>query len=284
MSIPMALTCVVATWVNDLGQNDPGQNSPSQQATDCLDFADLLARIAEIPDLYRIRFMTSHPKDISDKLLETISRYPNIEPHLHLPLQSGSDRILKAMNRHYTQDEFVEIARKARQLRPGLTISTDLIVGFPGETEADFAETLQTMEAIKFDAAFTFQYSRRTGTPAADYPDQVDDQTVKERFGRLMDLQNTHSLASNQSVENTMQEILIEGRSENDPQVISGRTAHNRLVNVRIPTDIQFAPEFCEPDGSLNAARLEGQIARVWITRAKTFSLEGRWESLLPWA
>jgi tRNA-2-methylthio-N6-dimethylallyladenosine synthase len=248
------------------------------------DFADLVAQIGEIPNLYRIRFMTSHPKDISDKLLETIGRYPNIEPHIHLPLQSGSDRILKAMNRHYTQAEFIEIARKARQLRPGLTLSTDLIVGFPGETEEDFAATLQAMSAIRFDAAFTFQYSRRSGTPAAEYPEQVDDQTVKERFGRLLDLQNAHSLASNQSIEQTLQEILIEGRSENDPQVITGRTAHNRLVNVKIPTDIQFPAEFCAPDGSLNAAKLEGQIAQIFITRAKTFSLEGRWESLLPWA
>lgn len=264
----------VNSYGRDLIRND--QNQP--------DFADLIAQIAEIPDLYRIRFMTSHPKDISDKLLATIAHYPNIEPHIHLPLQSGSDRILKAMNRHYSQAEFIEIARKARTLRPGLTISTDLIVGFPGETEEDFAQTLKTMETIRFDAAFTFQYSRRSGTPAAEYPDQIDDQTVKERFGRLLALQNEHSLASNQSVENTLQEILIEGRSENDPRVITGRTAHNRLINVKIPTDLQFPAEFCYPDGTLNAAKLEGQIARVMITRAKTFSLEGQWESLLPWA
>ncbi|MDD2533786.1 MAG: tRNA (N6-isopentenyl adenosine(37)-C2)-methylthiotransferase MiaB, partial [Eubacteriales bacterium] len=141
----------VNSYGSDLKKDDPKQ----------ADFADLLVLIAQIKGLYRIRFMTSHPKDISPKLLDVISRYPNIEPHIHLPLQSGSDRILKAMNRHYSQADFIEIARQARLLRPGLTISTDLIVGFPGETEADFQATLDTMDAVRFDGAFTFQYSRR---------------------------------------------------------------------------------------------------------------------------
>lgn len=257
----------------DLQKSDPGQ----------ADFSDLLAAVASIPGIYRIRFMTSHPKDLSPRLLATIAAYPAIEPHIHLPLQSGSDRILRAMNRHYTQAEFIEIARQARALRPGLTISTDLIVGFPGETEADFCQTLHTMAQIRFDAAFTFQYSRRTGTPAASYPDQIDDQTMRDRFARLLALQNEHSLASNESTLGTVQEVLIEGRSENDPHVLSGRTAHNRLVNFRLPSDYPYPAELCQPDGSLDPARFEGQIAEVRITRAKTFSMEAQWERLLPW-
>ncbi len=247
------------------------------------DFADLLIRLAQIPGIYRIRYMTSHPKDISDKLLAAIAAYPVIEPHIHLPLQSGSDRILKLMNRHYTQAEFILIAAKARELRPGLTISTDLIVGFPGETEADFEQTLKVMKAVQFDAAFTFQYSRRNGTPAANYPDQVDDATVKDRFGRLLALQNEQGLLSNQSIENTLQEVLIEGRSENDKTILSGRTGHNRLINIRINDSIKLPEMFYHPDQTLNMAALEGQIARVMITKAKTFSLEGNWESLVKW-
>jgi len=139
------------------------------------------------------------------------------------------------------------------------------------------------MELVRFDAAFTFQYSRRTGTPAADYPEQIDDKTLRDRFSRLTALQNEHSLASNQAVEGELQEILIEGRSENDPLVFSGRTAHNRLVNFRLPDDYPFPAGLCHPDGSVDPARLEGQIGQVRITRAKTFSLEGQWECLIPW-
>lgn len=263
--------------VNSYGQ-DLKKEHPDQA-----DFTDLLVELAQIPGLYRIRFMTSHPKDISEKLLQAIADYPVIEPHIHLPLQSGSDRILKAMNRHYTRTEFVAIAKKARALRPGLTISTDLIVGFPGETEADFQDTLDTMAQVRFDAAFTFQYSRRNGTPAAAYEDQVDDETVKDRFGRLLALQNEHALQSNLSIENTLQEVLIEGRSEHDPLSLSGRTAHNRLINVRLSDTTSLPSQFLHPDGTLDGDALEGQIAQVLVTKAKTFSLEGQWVGLVPW-
>lgn len=247
------------------------------------DFTDLLVSLAQIPGLYRIRYMTSHPKDLSDKLIEAIGRFEVIEPHIHLPLQSGSDRILKAMNRHYTQADFIRIAQKARQIRPGLTISTDLIVGFPGETEADFEETLAVMREVRFDSAYTFQYSRRHGTPAAEYPDQVDDVTVRERFGRLLALQNEHSLASNLSVEHQVTEVLLEGRSENDAKILSGRTPENRLINIKLFDSAQLPPEFYYPDGTINGDALEGQLARVRITKAKTFSLEGEWEGLVSW-
>lgn len=245
------------------------------------DFAGLLAAVAET-GIYRIRFMTSHPKDISDRLLETIGRYTNIEPHLHLPVQSGSDRVLKRMNRHYTREQFMEIARKARAVRPGLSISTDIIVGFPGETEEDFADTLKLMETVRFDSAFTFQYSKRSGTPAADMPGQIPPDVLRDRFGRLLELQNQHSLSSNEAMIGQSVEVLIEGRSETAGEILSGRTACNKLINFLIP-DLNILPEnFHRPDGLPDGDALEGRLAVVKLLRAKTFSIEGEMVMLLP--
>lgn len=261
--------------VNSYGRDlvKKGEESP--------DFTGLLAAAAQIEGLRRIRFMTSHPKDIPDRLLQTMADYPVIEPHLHLPLQSGSDRLLQLMNRHYTSRQYQEIIAKARHLIPGLTVSTDLIVGFPGETEEDFAQTLAVMEAVRFDSAFTFQYSKRTGTPAAGMDGQIPPEIVKERFGRLVDLQNSHSLASNRQVEGQTAEILIEGCSEGDDQILSGRTASNRLVNFTVPEPGQLPAKYRRPDGLADGDALEGCLANVRLVRAKTFSIEGEMESLL---
>lgn len=245
------------------------------------DFSSLITAVSET-GIQRIRFMTSHPKDISDQLLETIGRFDNIEPHLHLPLQSGSNRILKLMNRHYTREQFIEIARKARLLRPGLTISTDIIVGFPGETEADFADTLSLMETIRFDSAFTFQYSRRSGTPAASLPDQIPADILRERFSRLLDLQNSHSLASNEAMTGQLKEVLIEGRSETADSIFTGRTACNKLINFRIPDPKNLPGQFLRSDGQPDGDTMEGHLAMVRLTRAKTFSIEGEMEMFLP--
>lgn len=262
----------VNSYGQDLRQTNPGQAN----------FAQLLAACAAVPGIRRIRFMTSHPKDISDELLTVIGSHDVIEPHLHLPLQSGSNAVLKAMNRHYTREQYRTIVEKARALRPGLTISTDLIVGFPGETEADFADTLELMATIRFDAAFTFQYSKRTGTPAATMADQVPDDVVKDRFGRMLTLQNCHSLTSNEALTGTTQTILIEGRSEGDPQVLTGRTADNRLVNCRVTSLAEVPSSAIDSDGQLAGDRLEGRMAAVRITRAKTFSLEAELLALEP--
>ncbi|NLW10987.1 MAG: tRNA (N6-isopentenyl adenosine(37)-C2)-methylthiotransferase MiaB [Clostridiaceae bacterium] len=244
------------------------------------DFADLMEAAAQIPELRRIRFMTSHPKDISDKLIDVIGRYTNIEPHLHLPIQSGSNSILQKMNRHYTREQYLEIIRKAREARPGITFSTDLIVGFPGETEQDFEDTLDLMRQVRFSSAFTFIYSKRTGTPAAELDDQIDAAVIKERFKRLLDLQNEHSLASNLEIEGQLVEVLLEGRSDGDPEILSGRTADSRLVNLRVH-DLSMIPErLLGDDGLLDGSRLEGSMAQVRITKAKTFSLEGELEQL----
>ncbi|MEA4888316.1 MAG: tRNA (N6-isopentenyl adenosine(37)-C2)-methylthiotransferase MiaB [Clostridiaceae bacterium] len=271
--------------VNSYGHDWTGTPVEDQAGADAkgsgrpYDFAALLADAARIGGLYRIRFMTSHPKDISSELLKTMSRYPVIEPHLHLPMQSGSNHILEQMNRHYTRERYLDIIREARSLIPDLALSTDIIVGFPGETEADFQDTLDLMEQVQFDSAFTFQYSKRAGTPAAAMAGQIPADVVSERFGRLTALQNSHSLASNQRWVGRSAEVLIEGRSGTADQILSGRTAQNHLVNFSVP-DPSMLPASCRrPDGSIDGAAMEGSLAQVRLTLAKSFSLEGYLEA-----
>ena len=234
------------------------------------DFADLLSKAGDIRTIRRIRFMTSHPKDISKKLIDVMAEKANIMPHLHLPLQSGSNAILKKMNRGYTTEQYEEIVRYARKTIPDLSISTDIIVGFPGETEKDFQDTLDFMAKIRFDSAYTFQYSKREGTPASEYEDQVPPHVVKNRFEKLLELQNQCSYESNQKVLGTVQEVLIEGRSEQRREYLSGRTPENRLVNFSFDS-IPLLDEW--NDDSFD---FEGILAKVLITNAQTFSLEGK--------
>lgn len=229
------------------------------------DFSDLLRAASEIKTLDRIRFMTSHPKDTSEKLLDVMSAGGNIMPHLHLPLQSGSDAILEKMNRKYTSSKYIGIVEYARKVIPDITITTDIIVGFPGETENDFDDTLELMKKIRFDNAFTFMFSPRKGTPAYDLPGQIPEDVIKKRFDRLVELQNKHSLESNIKAEGTVQEVLVEGPSQNSEKVFTGRTPHNRLVN--------FTGQLEDP---------EGVIAEVLITKAKTFSLDGELIKIKP--
>ena len=183
-----------------IGQNvnSYGNDRRKQGESDFPSFARLLEEIAQFPDLSILRYMTSHPKDLSDELIEVIGKYETIEAHVHLPLQSGSDHLLKKMNRRYTAEHYLELVNKLRSARPGISISTDIIVGFPGETEEDFADTLRLMETVKFDRAFTFIYSPRSGTPAAGWSQNVSDLVIQERFERLLALQNKHSLESNE--------------------------------------------------------------------------------------
>lgn len=269
--------------VNSYGLDLPDHGHPGRgPGVQPGNFAELLEAVAAIPGLRRIRFMTSHPKDISDQLLEVIGRHENIEPHLHLPLQSGSNRILKLMNRHYTREQYLDIVSKARALRPGLAVTTDLIVGFPGETDDDFADTLDLMEKVRFDSAFTFQYSKRSGTPAARMIDQVPPEVVRERFERLLALQNSHSLASNEAMVGQTVEILIEGTSDTASVIMSGRTASGKLVNFTLADASGLPSEALLPDGTPDGDFLEGHLALVRLVRAKTFSIEGEMERLLP--
>ena len=260
-----------------LGQN---VNSYGKDREGMPVFSDLLETTAKIPGISRIRFMTSHPKDLSDKVIRIMSAYPAIEKHLHLPLQSGSNRILSAMNRRYTREQYLKTALLFRQSVPGGTISTDIIVGFPGETDADFEDTLSIMQEVRFDSAYTFQYSARPGTPAAEMNGKISKSVVTERFSRLLELQNSHCYESNLHVVGMTEEVLIEGRSENAPHILSGRTMSNRLVNFTLPDNIDLPDKtHLDKGDKIDGEKLEGSLALVRITGARPYSLEGRWES-----
>ncbi|MDD7592971.1 MAG: tRNA (N6-isopentenyl adenosine(37)-C2)-methylthiotransferase MiaB [Peptoniphilaceae bacterium] len=234
-----------------------GQNVNSYRDED-VDFPALLARVAEVPGVERVRFMSSHPKDLSDALIQVMASHPNVERHFHLPLQSGSNAVLKAMNRKYTREQYLDRVRALRAAMPEIALSTDIIVGFPGETEEDHRETLELCREVEFDAAFTFIYSPRPGTVAAKRVDQfVDAQTTARRFQELLDVLYPIFARKNHEAIGQEVRVLVEGISKNDPHRVSGRDAQNRLVH--FPGD----------------ERLIGQMAPVKITEAGSFALVG---------
>ena len=193
-------------------------------------FHDLLEIISQISGVDRIRYTSPHPQDISDQLLEIMRKYDNICNYIHLPLQSGSDRILKRMHRSYTKDDFLILAKKIRQKLPGVGISTDIIVGFPGETEKDFLETISVMEDVKFDSAFNFKYSPRTGTKASEYEDQILESIKQKRLEKVINLQKKHSILRNQKLIGSIQKVLVEKQSKMSPDHWAGRTDSNKWV------------------------------------------------------
>lgn len=213
-----------------LGQN---VNSYGKNLENPITFARLLEKIEQIEGLERIRFMTSHPKDLSDELIEVMGRSKKICKHLHLPVQSGSSRILKKMNRHYTKEQYLELVEKIRKNVPDVSLTTDIIVGFPGETEEDFEETMDIVRKVRYDSVFTFIYSKRTGTPAAVMEDQIPEDVVKNRFDRL--LKEVHTIAAEVCAvhEGTIQTALIESVSEHDPSMVTGRLSNNLLVHIK---------------------------------------------------
>lgn len=211
-----------------LGQN---VNSYGKNLEHPMTFAQLLQEIEKIEGLERIRFMTSHPKDLSDELIEVMSRSQKICRHLHLPVQSGSSRILKKMNRHYTKEHYLELVDKIKKAVPDISLTTDIIVGFPGETEEDFRETLDVVRKVRYDSAFTFIYSKRTGTPAAVMEDQVSEAEVKDRFDRLLKEVQTISAQRCAIHEGTIQKALVECQNEHDPSLVTGRLSNNLLVH-----------------------------------------------------
>lgn len=237
-----------------LGQN---VNSYGKEFGGECDFADLLARLSKLDGDFIIRFMTSHPKDASKKLIDTMAENPKIARHFHLPLQSGSDRILREMNRHYDTAAYMELIGYMREKMPDISISTDIIVGFPGETEEDFEATLDTVRRVKYDMLFSFIYSKRDGTPAAKMENQVPDEVKSARFARLVEAQAENALACNLPLEGKTVRILVEGESKTDPDMFSGRTGGNKIVH--IPAD----------------ESLRGQFANVRITKALTYALTG---------
>jgi len=237
-----------------LGQN---VNSYGKTLEPNIEFADLLIEINRIEGLERIRFMTSHPKDISIRLIEAMRDCDKICEHIHLPVQSGSTKILKLMNRDYTKAQYLELIEVFKREIPNLSITTDIIVGFPGETEEDFEETLDLVKTVEFDAAYTFIYSIREGTPAAQLGDQISDEVKHERFNRLVSLLNDIANKKNKSLLGKVLDVLVEGKSKYDDTKLMGRTRTSKLVN------------FAASEG------LIGHTVPVKITVAKTFSLNG---------
>lgn len=211
-----------------LGQN---VNSYGKTLKEPVTFAGLLREIEQIDGLERIRFMTSHPKDLSDELIQVMSESKKICPHMHLPLQSGSSRILKIMNRHYTKEQYLALVDKLRKAVPDISLTTDIIVGFPGETEEDFLETLDVVRRVRYDSAFTFVYSKRTGTPAAAMEDQVPPEVVKDRFDRLLALVQSISKETSARYTGETLPVLVEEVNDHDPKLVTGRLANNLLVH-----------------------------------------------------
>ncbi|NYT22773.1 tRNA (N6-isopentenyl adenosine(37)-C2)-methylthiotransferase MiaB [Alcaligenaceae bacterium] len=243
-----------------LGQNVNAYRGPlgESEGDGIADFAMLLEYVHEIPGIERIRYTTSHPKEMTARLIEAHGALPKLVPFLHLPVQAGSDRVLSAMKRGYTALEFKSIVRRLRQARPGLTLSSDFIVGFPGETEADFQKTMDLIRDIGFDQSFSFVYSRRPGTPAADLHDDTPQEQKLERLYRLQALVNEQAAAISASMVGTVQRILVERPSRKNPRELAGRTENNRMVNF------------------MGDPRLIGRMVDVVITETMTNSLRGR--------
>ena len=234
-----------------LGQN---VNSYGKDLEQGVDFADLLAKIAELPGDFLIRFMTSHPRDASQKLFDTMARYPKIAKQLHLPFQSGSSRVLKAMNRHYDRDAYLEKVNYAKSVMPELVLTSDVIVGFPGETEAEFEETISLIEKVHYDSLFTFIFSPRPGTPAFDMEDPTPKEEKNRRFDKLCAVQNGISEALHNDYIGKTLRCLIDGT---DKEFLTARTEGGRLVRL------------------MGDASLIGSFAQITVTGATTWSLTG---------
>ena len=210
-----------------LGQN---VNSYGLDFKDGTDFGTLVDALDGIPGIERIRYMTSHPQDMTKGMVDALGRSSNIVTQLHLPVQSGSDNILKCMNRHYSVEKYKDLLQYCREKIDGVTITTDIIVGFPGETEEDFQQTLQLLKDIRYDMAFTFIYSKRSGTPAAEFEEQVPEEVKRVRLQALMDVQNEISLELYQAMEGKVYDIIVEGPSRTDENMWFGRTSGNKMV------------------------------------------------------
>lgn len=234
--------------VNSYG-NDLGGNTS---------FPQLIRQVNGVPGISRIRFVTSHPKDLSDELITAMKKCDKICEHIHLPVQSGSDRVLDLMRRKYNRSHYMDLVRKLRHEIPEVAITTDVIVGFPGETEEDFLDTLDLFETIEFDSAFTFMYSRRKGTPAAEMEDQVEEEIKRSRLERLMKVQDNITARKNSELVGSTLEVLVEGLSKGNAERLSGRSRTNKLINFEGPE------------------KLIGKLVNVKIVQARTWSLLGQ--------
>lgn len=258
---PEAILDEIAFLVNQgyreftlLGQN---VNSYGKGLEEEISFARLLRMVNDVPGVERIRFMTNHPKDIDLEVIKAMKECEHIAEHIHLPVQSGSSRILRVMNRKYDREQYMNIIHAVRREIPNIAITTDIIVGFPGETEEDFQETLRLCEEVGYDSAFTFLYSNRNNTPADRMPDQISEDVKHERFSRLVEVVNRRAMERNEAYVGELVEVLVEGVSKNNSETMSGRTRTAKLVN--FPGD----------------ASLTGKLVPIRITRANSFSLYG---------
>ena len=243
-----------------LGQNVDSYGKTLEEE-DKMTFAELLRAVNEIDGLERIRFMTSHPKDISDEVIYAMRDCDKVCEFLHLPVQCGSTKLLKKMNRHYSKEDYLRIVEKAKAEVPNIAFSTDIMVGFPGETEEDVEDTLDVIRQVRYDNAFTFIYSKRTGTPAAKMEDQIPEDIKHKRFNRVLELVNEISKENNTTHQDEVVEILVEGKSKTDDTKFTGRTRQNKLVNFSVK----------DPN-----ADLIGKLVNVKITEAAlSFSLNG---------
>lgn len=237
-----------------LGQN---VNSYGKDLDEDIDFAKLLRMVNEVEGVKRIRFMTSHPKDLSDDLIDAMAECDKVCHQLHLPFQAGNDRVLREMNRHYTRDEYLEKIRKIKKKIPDIFLSSDVIVGFPTETNEDFEDTIKVIEEVEFDHIYSFIYSRREGTPAAKLDFVLSDEEIHKNFNRLLEVQNAISKRKNDAYVGTVQTVLVEGKSIKDDNVLSGRCDSSKIVNFKGSPD------------------LIGKYVKVKVTQAMTWSLNG---------
>lgn len=251
------IRCLVksgTTEISLLGQN---VNSYGKDLGLEIDFADLLRMVNDIEGVRRIRFMTSHPKDLSDKLIYTIRDCDKVCKQLHLPLQSGSNKILEQMNRHYTREQYLEKIEKIKREIPGITLTTDIIVGFPTETTEDFYETLDILKTVRYDSIFSFIYSRRVGTPAAKLDFVLKDEEIHRNFDEMLEVQNQICKEKNLEYEGRIETVLVDGVSKTDKNLMTGRTDGGKIVNFRGTPDMR------------------GKYIDILITHAKQWSLEG---------
>jgi len=239
--------CLLGQNVNGYGKGMKGE----------LNFSNLLERINEVEGVERIRFTTSHPRDLSDELIQAYSRLSKLCEHIHLPFQSGSNKILKAMHRGYTRESYLEKKERLRETCPSIALTADVIVGFPGEGDEDFRQTLDLVEKVRFDDLFSFKYSPRKGTRAAQFEDKVEERVKQERLSILQEIQKRMTLQKNQSLVGFVQEILVEGQSRQSDRDMTGRTRSNKIVNF---------------EGSLSFV---AKLVRVRITKAYPHSLRG---------
>jgi tRNA-2-methylthio-N6-dimethylallyladenosine synthase len=250
-----ALTQDGVVEITLLGQN---VNSYGQTFDEPFSFAKLLQMLEKVEGLKRLRFMTPHPKDLSDELIEVMSKSTKICNHLHLPFQSGSTKVLEKMNRKYTKEAYLNLVKKIKAACPGIALTTDIIVGFPGETEEDFEETLDVVRQVRYNQAFTFIYSIRTGTKAATMPDQIPEEVIKDRFNRLLTLVNDIAEEKSKGHIGSIQEVLVEEVNKQDECLVTGRTSDNSIVHFN------------------GCAELIGKLVMVEIVSARSFYLRGK--------